>query len=103
LTNLANLLASSVSSSEAHHKHGYPTAFLIWSSASPCLDRLSREFPQTEVQTGVRWVDEGDLVTSAGIEAGIDMSLHLIERLLGRETAETTAKRMEYSWQENQR
>jgi transcriptional regulator GlxA family with amidase domain len=55
------------------------------------------------VQTGVRWVDEGDLVTSAGIEAGIDMSLHLIERLLGRETAETTAKRMEYSWQENQR
>ena len=67
------------------------------------LDRLSREFPQTEVQTGVRWVDEGDLVTSAGIEAGIDMSLHLIERLLGREMAETTAKRMEYSWQENQR
>src|SRR6266699_768510 len=67
------------------------------------LDRLSREFPQTQVQTGVRWVDEGDLVTSAGIEAGIDMSLHLVERLLGRETAETTAKRMEYSWQENQR
>ena len=67
------------------------------------LERLSREFPQTQVQTGVRWVDEGDLVTSAGIEAGIDMSLHLVERLLGRETAETTARRMEYNWQENQR
>lgn len=67
------------------------------------LDRLSREFPQTEVQRGVRWVDEGDLVTAAGIEAGIDMSLHLVERLLGREMAETTARRMEYSWQENQR
>jgi len=67
------------------------------------LDRLVEEFPQTEVHRGVRWVDEGDLVTSAGIEAGIDMSLHLIERLLGREMAETTARRMEYSWQENQR
>jgi transcriptional regulator GlxA family with amidase domain len=67
------------------------------------LDRLVEEFPQTEVHRGLRWVDEGDLVTSAGIEAGIDMSLHLIERLLGREMAEATAKRMEYSWQENQR
>jgi transcriptional regulator GlxA family with amidase domain len=65
------------------------------------LDRLAEEFPHTEVQRGVRWVDEGDLVTSAGIEAGIDMSLHLVERLLGREMAETTAKRMEYRWQEH--
>jgi transcriptional regulator GlxA family with amidase domain len=55
------------------------------------------------VQRGVRWVDEGDLVTSAGIEAGIDMSLHLVERLLGREAAETTARRMEYRWQEDGR
>ena len=67
------------------------------------LERLSREFPQTEVQTGVRWVDEGDLVTSAGIEAGIDMSLRLVERLLGHEMAETTARWMKYTWQENQR
>jgi transcriptional regulator GlxA family with amidase domain len=67
------------------------------------LERLSKEFPQTQVQTGVRWVDEGDLVTSAGISAGIDMSLHLVERLLGGETAERTARRMEYNWQENQR
>ncbi len=47
-------------------------------------------FPQTEVHRGIRWVDEGDLVTSAGI----DMSLHLVERLLGCEMAEETAKRM---------
>jgi transcriptional regulator GlxA family with amidase domain len=65
------------------------------------LDRLGEEFPHTDVQRGVRWVDEGNLVTSAGIEAGIDMSLHLVERLLGRDAAEITAKRMEYRWQEN--
>ncbi len=67
------------------------------------LERLDKEFPHTQVQRDVRWVDEGELVTSAGIEAGIDMSLHLVERLLGRETAVATAKRMEYTWQENKR
>lgn len=67
------------------------------------LDRLSREFPTTEVHREVRWVDNGTLVTSAGIEAGIDMSLHLVERLLGREVAEKTAIEMEYSWRENHR
>lgn len=66
------------------------------------LDRLAAEFPHTEVIRGVRWVDEGNLVTSAGVEAGIDMSLHLVERLFGRETAEATARNMEYNWQENQ-
>ena len=65
------------------------------------IDRLSQEFPHTEVQRDVRWVDEGKLVTSAGVEAGIDMSLHLVERLLGRDAAETTTKHMEYNWQEN--
>src|SRR5215472_19018373 len=54
------------------------------------LDRLAEEYSRTQVQRGVRWVDEGDLVTSAGIEASIEMSLHLVERLLGREAAETT-------------
>jgi transcriptional regulator GlxA family with amidase domain len=66
------------------------------------LDRLAEEYPHAQVQRGVRWVDERDLVTSAGIEAGIDMSLHLVERLLGRAAAETTAKRMEYHWRENE-
>lgn len=49
----------------------------------------------------MRKLTAGLFITSAGIEAGIDMSLHLVERLLGREMAETTARRLEYSWQEN--
>jgi transcriptional regulator GlxA family with amidase domain len=62
------------------------------------LDRMADSFPQVQVQRGVRWVDEGQVVTSAGISAGIDMSLHLVERILGRVVAEATAKQMEYIW-----
>ncbi len=67
------------------------------------LDRFALAFPQVHVQREVRWVDDGTVITSAGISAGIDMSLHVVERLLGREQAELTAKHMEYVWQENTR
>ncbi len=64
------------------------------------LDRLAERYPKTQVQREVRWVDEGALVTAAGVSAGIDMSLHLIERLSGREMAEHVARYMEYRWNE---
>jgi transcriptional regulator GlxA family with amidase domain len=64
------------------------------------LDRLAERFPQTQVQRNIRWVDEGTLITSAGISAGIDMSLHMVERLLGRGMAERVARYMEYTWDE---
>ncbi|MEP6506025.1 MAG: DJ-1/PfpI family protein, partial [Betaproteobacteria bacterium] len=50
---------------------------------------------------GVRWVDQGRVVTSAGISAGIDMSLHLVERLQGRALAVRTARQMDFDWTEN--
>lgn len=56
-------------------------------------------FPQIPVQENVRWVDEGALITSAGISAGIDMSLHLVERLHSRALAEKTARQMDFGWQ----
>lgn len=65
------------------------------------LDRLAERFPQASVQRDLRWVDEGTLVTSAGISAGIDMSLHMVERLVGRDVAEASARYMEYIWNEN--
>lgn len=46
-------------------------------------------------------MDEGGIVTSGGISAGIDMSLHLVERLAGRKLALRTARQMEYRWEEN--
>jgi transcriptional regulator GlxA family with amidase domain len=54
-----------------------------------------RQFPDLDVREGVRWVDEGPVVTSAGIAAGIDMSLHLVARLAGSELAQATARQMD--------
>jgi len=65
------------------------------------MDDLSAMFPLLNVVGQCRWVDEGKYVTSAGISAGIDMSLHLVERMLGRELAEATARQMDFDWKEN--
>jgi transcriptional regulator GlxA family with amidase domain len=51
------------------------------------------------VRDDVRYVDNGRVITSAGVAAGIDMSFHVVDRLLGRETAIAAAKYIEYPWQ----
>ena len=45
-----------------------------------------------------RWVDDGNVVTSSGVSAGIDMALYVVERLAGAEVREQLAVRMEYEW-----
>ncbi|MGH8991795.1 MAG: DUF427 domain-containing protein [Acidimicrobiia bacterium] len=45
-----------------------------------------------------RVVDDGDLVTAAGVTSGIDLALRLVERLAGPEAAEREAARIEYAW-----
>jgi transcriptional regulator GlxA family with amidase domain len=60
------------------------------------LERLEKEFPEVNVQQGVKFVDEGNIVTSGGISAGINMSFHIVKQLLGADVAKDTAKRMEY-------
>ena len=62
---------------------------------------LRAQFPKLDVRDDVRWVDTGRIVSSAGISAGIDMSLHLVERLAGRALAERTARQMDYAWTHN--
>ena len=59
---------------------------------------LRAAFPDLVVRADRRWVDEGDVVTSAGISAGIDMSLHLVERMAGLDLAVATARQMEFDW-----
>lgn len=59
-------------------------------------ERLEKEFPETEVQRDVKFVDEGNVITSGGISAGINMSFHIVKRLVGSQVAKETAKRMEY-------
>lgn len=65
------------------------------------IEDLRVMFPHLEVKEQMRWVDEGKIVTSAGISAGIDMSLHLVERLVNRDLALNTARQMEFEWTEN--
>ena len=62
------------------------------------VDDLRERWPSVTVEEGARWIDEGGVVTAAGISAGIDMSLHLVERLAGRDLALRTAHQMDYSW-----
>lgn len=54
--------------------------------------------PNTEVVEDVRFTDNGQVLTAAGISAGIDLSLHLVSRLLGEPVATRTARYMEYHW-----
>lgn len=62
---------------------------------------LRKEFPSLDVIENVRWLDNGRLITSAGISAGIDMSLHLVSKLQNEELAIKTAKQMDFSWTKN--
>lgn len=64
------------------------------------LEDLRRGFPALRVEAGVAWIDEGNIVTSAGISAGLDMSLHLVSRLAGRALAERTGRQMDYGWRQ---
>jgi transcriptional regulator GlxA family with amidase domain len=50
-----------------------------------------------------RWVADGDIYTSSGISAGIDMTLAFVRDQLGYEIAASAAKRMEYVWHEDWR
>jgi transcriptional regulator GlxA family with amidase domain len=59
---------------------------------------LRAQFPALQVQENVRWVDRGALVTSAGISAGVDMSLHLVGRLAGAALSQRTARQMDTPW-----
>jgi transcriptional regulator GlxA family with amidase domain len=62
------------------------------------IDLLRQTAPKTAIHADRRFVDNGRVVCTAGIAAGIDMSLHVVGRLLWREVAEKTARQMEYPW-----
>jgi len=59
---------------------------------------LRAMFPSLDVREEVPWVDNGHIVTSAGISAGIEMALHLVARLAGKDLALKTARQMQYTW-----
>lgn len=66
------------------------------------IERMRKAYPNIEVRENVRYVDNGRVVTSAGVSAGIDMSLHIVRRLHGDQHARKTARVMEYHWAADQ-
>ncbi len=63
------------------------------------LAALETAAPKAKVRENRRFVDNGRIITSAGVSSGIDASLHIVSRLLGPEAATETAKVMEYRWE----
>jgi putative intracellular protease/amidase/YHS domain-containing protein len=63
------------------------------------IARMQELFPKIRVRNDQRVVDAGKVVTSAGVSAGIDGALHVVDRLAGRSTALKAARYMEYTWQ----
>lgn len=60
------------------------------------LDLLHKLEPTCEVQRESRFVDDGDVITSAGVSAGIDMALHLVARLGSPERAREVRAGIQY-------
>lgn len=60
------------------------------------LDNLEDNYPEIDVKYNARFVDNGNVITTAGISAGIDGALHLVAKLQGLNTAKRTAFYMEY-------
>ncbi|MBF6098343.1 helix-turn-helix domain-containing protein [Nocardia cyriacigeorgica] len=58
------------------------------------VDQLAARFPEATVDPDVLFVDEGNLITSAGTAAGIDACLHLVRREIGSAAANGIARRM---------
>ena len=60
------------------------------------IDDLRKQFPAVHVQSNVRFVDNGQVITTAGISAGIDGALHLVARMKGEDAAKRVAEMIEY-------
>jgi transcriptional regulator GlxA family with amidase domain len=66
------------------------------------IDRLQEATPKAKILRNTRFVDNGQIVTTAGVSAGIDGALRVVTKLMGKEAARATAKYMEYDkWDPN--
>jgi transcriptional regulator GlxA family with amidase domain len=83
------------------------TGSLVYAAAGLLRDRPATTYwdamgtlaeldPTIELRPDDRWVDDGDVVTSAGVSAGIDMSLHLVRRLVGEDRARQVKRGIQY-------
>ncbi|MDQ0696672.1 transcriptional regulator GlxA family with amidase domain [Streptomyces sp. W4I9-2] len=87
-TRMVSICTGSYVLAAAGYLDGRP-ATTHWSSA----DHFQRTFPQVRVDPGVLFIDDGDVLTSAGVAAGIDLCLHLVRRDHGAAVANEIARR----------
>ena len=71
--------------------HGRP-ATTHWAA----LDELRALDSTIRIRERDRWVDDGDVITAAGVSAGIDMALHLVGRLAGADRARQVRRAIQY-------
>ncbi|MCT7645302.1 DJ-1/PfpI family protein [Aliarcobacter butzleri] len=68
------------------------------------LQRMEDEFKNVKVYKDKHFVEDGNIISSAGISAGIDMALYIVKRYFGENVSRATAKHMEYPYlEENKR
>lgn len=60
------------------------------------LDLLAQTDPSIRLDRSARYVDDGDVLTSAGVSAGIDLALHLVARLASSERAAQVRRGIQY-------
>ena len=83
------------------------TGSLVFANAGLLRDRPATTYwgpsagstendPSIEVRPDARWVDDGDVITAAGVSAGIDMALHLVVRLAGADRAKQVRRGIQY-------
>jgi transcriptional regulator GlxA family with amidase domain len=64
------------------------------------INEMRERFPDVEIVEDERWVDTGEIITAAGVSAGIDVALHVVRRLYGADVARATALGIEYDYWE---
>lgn len=64
------------------------------------IGELRQRFPEVQVVEDQRWIDAGEIITAAGVSAGIDVALHVVRRLYGADAARATALGIEYDYWE---
>ncbi len=69
-----------------------------WTTHWEDIDLLAKRVPASGAKREVRWADAGAVITSGGLTAGIDMALHVVDRLVGIDLARQTAKQLDHPW-----
>ena len=62
---------------------------------------VASQGPDVHWEYNARWIEDGNIFTSSGVSAGMDMSLAFISRTLGEKAADDAALWAEYSWHRN--